>query len=91
MERTLFSCVLRGSGRLEGWGRVPFVAGGSHKPGVWDGLKAEAVYLLFECYRGGAEGLDAGCGGGHFGEVFVAEGVDGVEAGAGLVCGDGLL
>src|SRR5208283_72339 len=54
-------------------------------------MEAEAVDLAFESGCGGAEALDAGRGGGHLGEVFVAEGVDGMERGAGLVRGGGLL
>ncbi len=45
------------------------------------GLQAEAIDLLLERDGGGAERFDAGGGGGHLGEVVVAEGVDGVEAG----------
>ena len=51
----------------------------------------EAVDLLLQGDGGGAERFDAGGGGGHFDEVVVAEVVDGVEAGAGLVCRSSLL
>jgi hypothetical protein len=54
------------------------------------GLEAKAVDLIFEGDGGGAQAFDAGGGDGYFGEVVVAEGVDGVEAGAGLG-GGGLL
>ncbi len=67
------------------------IVSGGNEPGVGCGLEAEAVDLLLEGDGGGAERLDSGGGGGHLGEVFVAEGVDGVEAGAGLIGGGGLL
>ena len=51
----------------------------------------EAVDLLLERDGGGAQRFDAGSGGCHLGEVFVAERVDGVEACAGLVRCGGLL
>ena len=52
------------------------------------GLKAEAVDLVFEGDGGGAETFDAGGGDGDLGEVVVAEGVDSIETGAGLIgCG----
>ena len=64
---------------------------GRDEPGVGCGLQAEAIDLLLEGDGGGAERFDSGGGGRHLGEVLVAERVDGVEAGAGLIGGGGLL
>ena len=83
-------CMKCISGRLEG-GVGLAVGGNCNQSGVRCGFQAEAIDLLLECDRCGAERFDAGSGGGHLRKIFVAQGVDRIQAGARLIGGGSLL